>query len=104
LLVNVSEDAWFGNSLAPHQRLQMARMRAIESARPMLRAANTGLSAIIDAHGRLLAVSPQFEPFVLVGEAQPMQGATPFVRYGNWAVITGALLALAIAVVIGRRR
>ncbi len=103
LLVNVSEDAWFGDSLAPHQRLQMARMRAIESARPMLRAANTGLSAIIDAHGRLLAVSPQFQPFVLVGETQPMQGATPFVRYGNWAVITGALLALVIAAAIGRR-
>lgn len=103
LLVNVSEDAWFGNSLAPHQRLQMARMRAIESARPMLRAANTGLSAIIDAHGRLLAVSPQFQPFVLLGEAQPMQGATPFVRYGNWAVITAAVLALVIAMAIGRR-
>ncbi len=103
LLVNVSEDAWFGNSLAPHQRLQMARMRAIESARPMLRAANTGLSAIIDARGQLLAVSPQFQPFVLVGEAQPMQGATPFVRYGNWGVITGAVLALVIAVAIGRR-
>jgi apolipoprotein N-acyltransferase len=103
LLVNVSEDAWFGDSLAPHQRLQMARMRAIESARPMLRAANTGLSAIIDAHGRLLAVSPQFRPFVLIGEAQPMQGATPFVRYGNWTVITGALLILVIATAIGRR-
>ena len=103
LLVNVSEDAWFGNSLAPHQRLQMARMRAIESARPMLRAANTGLSAIIDARGRLLAVSPQFRPFVLVGEVQPMQGATPFVRYGNWAVITWAVLALVIAAAIGRR-
>ena len=69
----------------------------------MLRAANTGLSAIIDAHGRLLAVSPQFRPFVLIGEAQPMQGATPFVRYGNWTVITGALLILVIATAIGRR-
>ena len=69
----------------------------------MLRAANTGLSAIIDARGQLLAVSPQFQPFVLVGEAQPMQGATPFVRYGNWGVITGAVLALVIAVAIGRR-
>jgi apolipoprotein N-acyltransferase len=103
LLVNVSEDAWFGDSLAPHQRLQMARMRAIESARPMLRAANTGLSAIIDADGRLLAVSPQFQPFVLIGEAQPMQGTTPFVRYGNWAVITVALLALVFAAASARR-
>jgi apolipoprotein N-acyltransferase len=78
-------------------------MRAIESARPMLRAANTGLSAIIDADGRLLAVSPQFQPFVLIGEAQPMQGTTPFVRYGNWAVITVALLALVFAAASARR-
>ena len=60
VLVNVSEDAWFGDSLAPHQRLQIARQRAIETGRPMLRAANTGVSAIIDQRGEIKAASDQF--------------------------------------------
>ncbi|MFQ5935297.1 MAG: apolipoprotein N-acyltransferase [Acidiferrobacterales bacterium] len=96
VLVNVSEDAWFGDSLAPHQRLQMARMRAVETGRPMLRAANTGLSAVIDANGKLVALSPQFQPFVLKHEVQPMQGATPYVRVGNVAVVSINALLLAL--------
>lgn len=95
LLANVSEDAWFGNSLAPHQRLQMARLRAIESGRAMLRAANTGPSAVIDHRGRVLARSPQFAPYTLVAVAQPMQGATPYVQRGNWPIVSlAALLAI----------
>jgi len=87
LLVNVSEDAWFGRSLAPHQRLQMARMRAMESGRPMLRAANTGPSAVIDHRGEVLARSPQFQAHVLTARVQPTQGATPYVRFGNWPTV-----------------
>ena len=83
ILVNVSEDAWFGDSLAPHQRIQMAQIRAMESGRPMIRAANTGVSAIIDERGRIRAETPQFVAAVLQGEAQGMQGLTPFVRFGN---------------------
>jgi apolipoprotein N-acyltransferase len=83
LLVNVSEDAWFGNSLAPHQRLQMARVRALETGRPMLRATNTGPSALIDHRGRVIARSPQFQPAVLAGTIQPMSGTTPYARLGN---------------------
>ena len=96
LLVNVSEDAWFGDSLGPHQRLQMARMRALETARPMLRAANTGPSAIIDHHGRLQARSPQFKKTVLTGSVQRTRGATPYVRFGDWPVVA-LVMALILA-------
>ena len=65
LLINASNDAWFGDSLAPHQHLEIARMRAVETARYMLRATNTGISAIIDQHGVLRGTSPQFEKAIL---------------------------------------
>lgn len=97
LLVNVSNDAWFGDSLAPHQHLQMARMRSIETARPMLRATNNGISAVIDHEGTVLATSPQFEVAVLDGKVQPRSGATPYVLVGNWPVLFGLFLALGIS-------
>jgi apolipoprotein N-acyltransferase len=103
LLVNVSEDAWFGDSFAPHQRLQMARLRALEAGRPMLRAANTGPSAAIDHRGQVLARSPQFEALVLPATVQPRRGATPYVRAGN-APLVLLLAALSFAVFAYRRR
>lgn len=87
LLMNISEDAWFGNSFGPHQRLQMARMRSIEVERPMLRVSNTGLSAAIDHKGRLLQVSPQFEEYVLNAEVQPRSGMTPYTNWRDWPVL-----------------
>ncbi len=98
LLVNVSEDAWFGDSFAPHQRLQMARMRALETGRPMLRAANTGPSAAIDHRGEVLARSPQFQEYVLTAAVQPMQGGTPYVRFGNWPVVLLLIFVLTVVV------
>ena len=97
LLVNASNDAWFGDSLAPHQHLEIARMRALESGRYLLRATNTGISAIIDPRGRLRATSPQFRPAILSDTVQPMRGATPFVFWGNRAVVGLALLMLLAA-------
>lgn len=97
LLVNVSNDAWFGDSLAPHQHLQMGRMRAMETARPMLSATNNGISAVIDYDGRVTATVPQFKVAVLNGEIQPRQGATPYVLMGNWPVISGICLALVVS-------
>ena len=91
-LVNVSNDAWFGDSIAPHQHLQIARMRALETGRYLLRATNTGITAIIDPAGRVVAGSPQFEAHVLRGQIQPRSGATPFIRYGNWPVVLACLL------------
>ncbi|MCF6217457.1 MAG: apolipoprotein N-acyltransferase [Gammaproteobacteria bacterium] len=86
LLVNVSNDTWFDGSLAPYQHLQMARMRALESERWIVRATNTGISAIIDDKGVVREVSPQNEVYVVSGEVQPRSGATPYVMWGNWPI------------------
>ena len=102
LLVNVSNDGWFGDSLAPHQHLEMARLRAKETGRPMLRATNTGISALIDHTGRIIARSPQFEEAVVTGEITPRQGATPYVRLGNTPVIILSVLWLLAASLIRR--
>ena len=90
-LINVSNDAWFGDSLAPHQHLEIARMRALETGRFLVRATNTGISAIIDDRGRLAASLPSFVRGGVGAEVQPRQGSTPFVRVGNWLAIGLAL-------------
>jgi len=93
-LLNVSNDTWFGDTIAPYQHLQMARMRALESGRYMLRATNTGLTAIIDAQGKVTAQAPMFRRAALTGELIPLTGATPFVM-GGWYliyVLAGGLL------------
>lgn len=97
-LVNASNDAWFGDSLAPHQHLEIARMRALESGRYLLRATNTGVSAVIDQHGALRGVAPQFKRAILTEEVVPLQGVTPFVRWGNAGVVALAGLLLLIGV------
>ncbi|MGB7213462.1 MAG: apolipoprotein N-acyltransferase [Gammaproteobacteria bacterium] len=103
LLVNVSNDAWFGDSIMPHQHLQIARLRAAEAGRYLLRSTNTGITAVIDPRGRVASTIPQFEPGVLKAVVQGFTGATPYAVVGNWPVITGALLAVGI-VVLRRRR
>jgi len=95
LLVNGTNNAWYGDSLAPHQALQMSRMRALETGRAMLRATTNGISAIIDARGKILARSPQFETHVVTGEAQPRRGAAPYVRWGNYPVLALLLFLFA---------
>lgn len=102
-LVNASNDAWFGDSLAPHQHLEIARMRALESGRYLLRSTNTGISAIVDSKGALLGTSPAFEQHVLTAEIKPMQGQTPFVRVGNWAIVILSLFLLAIPIAVNRK-
>jgi apolipoprotein N-acyltransferase len=97
LLVNVSNDAWFGDSTAPHQHLEITRMRALEAGRWMMRATNNGVSALIAPDGRVAQQIPQFVAEVLTGEVQPYAGLTPYARVGNWPVI---LLAFA-GVVVG---
>ena len=96
LLINGSNNAWYGDSFAPHQHLQISRMRALETGRPLLRATTNGISAIIDYKGYVVKRSPQFETYVLSGEVQPRSGATLYVRWGNWAVIGLGLLVLGI--------
>lgn len=101
VLVNVSNLAWFGDSLAPWQNAQMSQMRALETGRMMLRATNTGLTAIIDAKGHVLASLPLFTAGSLTGEIQGYAGSTPYVRWGNapvlalWGLLGVILLATA---------
>ncbi|MFQ5468805.1 MAG: apolipoprotein N-acyltransferase [Gammaproteobacteria bacterium] len=102
LLVNVSNDAWFGTSIAPYQHLQIARMRARETGRAMLRATNTGLTAIIGHNGNLLSLAPQFQESVLTGTAQPRQGSTPYVMVGNSLVLLLIAAMLITAAICSR--
>ncbi|HEY9197987.1 MAG TPA: apolipoprotein N-acyltransferase [Gammaproteobacteria bacterium] len=101
-LVNVSNDAWFGDSLAPHQHLEMARMRALETGRALLRATNTGITVIIGPDGKLRERGPQFETVVVRGEIEPRSGPTPYVRWGNWPAVIGAALVVLGVVVVPR--
>jgi apolipoprotein N-acyltransferase len=95
-LVNATNNAWYGNSLAPHQHLQISRMRALETGRDLVRVTTNGISAIIDAQGRLLATSVQFQAEVLTGFVQPQAGATPYVLWSNGPVVGLSLLMLAL--------
>lgn len=92
ILVNVSNDAWFGDSIAPHQHLEIARARAAEAARYVIRATNNGISAFIGPRGELLQTVPQFRYATLTMDVVPLQGATPYAIAGNWPVITLSLL------------
>ena len=94
LLVTVSNDTWFGESIGPWQHLQMARMRALENGRPMARGTNNGVTALIDHRGQLIASLPQFEAGVLRGELQTRKGLTPYHRWGIYPVLAIALLLL----------
>ncbi|MCK5262172.1 MAG: apolipoprotein N-acyltransferase, partial [Gammaproteobacteria bacterium] len=94
LLVNVSNDAWFDGSIEPFQHHAIARMRALESGRFMLRATNTGISSIIGPKGEEIAVSPQFETHVLKASVQPMKGATPYILWGDWLLVLSCLAVL----------
>lgn len=109
LLANVSNVAWFGDSLAPAQHLQISRMRALETGRFMLRATNTGMTAIIDPRGRVIARLPQYTEGVLTGEVQGYAGATPYVKLGNYPIVLACLaliaaLAFRRARIVGRAR
>jgi apolipoprotein N-acyltransferase len=104
LLVNVSNDAWFGRSLAPPQHFEMARMRALETGRPLLRATNTGITAFVDHKGRVQQQAPTFSVQVLTGRVQPMTGVTPYVRYGNAPVLVLVVLILILVPGIGAWR
>ena len=102
-LINISEDAWFGDSLAPHQRLQMAQIRARESGRYFVRAANTGVTAVINEQGEITSRLEQFVPSVLSSEVIPMKGLTPYVRYGN-SLFLGLLVLWFLPVLVVRYR
>src|SRR5690606_13779601 len=90
LLVTISNDTWFGASWGPWQHLQMARLRALELGRYLVRGTNDGVSALIDDRGQLLAASRQFDEDTLAGEVRLMTGRTPF---GTWGTLPILLLS-----------
>lgn len=102
ILANLSNTAWFGHSLAQPQHLQIARMRAIEAGRPMLRATNTGMTAFIDAQGELTQLLPPFTTAVLHGEVRAYAGLTPYGRLGNRPAL--ALISLCALLGFAARR
>lgn len=95
LLVNVSNVAWFGDSIAPEQHLQIAQMRAIETGRPMLRATNTGMTAVVDAGGHVVAAAETFRTETVQATVTGRTGATPYVRFGNTPALVLCALLLA---------
>lgn len=97
-LVNVTNDAWFGHGSARHQHFQLARMRAMEAERYMIRAANDGISGVIGPHGEIVARAPEFQRFLLHAAVTPRTGLTLYARVGNWLVISLATLGIAICV------
>jgi apolipoprotein N-acyltransferase len=89
-LVNITNDAWFGRSGAPYQHLSMAAMRAVENGTYLVRAANTGVTAVITPTGEILAETGTFTEAVLVGSVRARQAETPYTRYGDllaWACL-----------------
>jgi apolipoprotein N-acyltransferase len=103
-MLNLSNLAWFEDSIALPQHLQISRMRALETQHPMLRATNTGATAIIDARGQIAAQLPFNAPAALDGAVQGYAGRTPFLRYGDAPVLILALAVLLLAAGIARAR
>jgi apolipoprotein N-acyltransferase len=95
LLVNITNDAWFGRSSAPWQHLSMAVFRAVENRRSLARAANTGVSTIIDPLGRMAEATPLFQPAFLVADAPLLQKKTIFVGFGYYFGLLCLLLCIA---------
>ena len=103
LLVTVSNDAWFGDSIGPHQHLEIARVRAAETGRWLVRATNTGLSGVVSPRGEVRGLLPQFEVAAETFEVVPMRGETPYVRFGDAPVLVALALWLVAGLVRSRR-
>lgn len=104
ILMNITNDAWFADSLAPHQHLQIARMRALENGREIIRVANTGISAHIAADGEIRQRTEQFETKILSAMIQPRAGLTPYARWRDGPLWIFAPLMLVLVFLIGRKR
>jgi apolipoprotein N-acyltransferase len=104
LLVNVSNVAWFGRSIAPQQHLQISQARALETGRYMLRATNTGVTAVIDTRGQVVNAAPEFTQVALTAHVPGYAGATPYVRWGNLAALALCAFLLVCGWTCGRRK
>ncbi|UCH48613.1 MAG: apolipoprotein N-acyltransferase [Betaproteobacteria bacterium] len=104
ILANFTNDAWWGRSLASRQHLQISQMRSLETGRSMLRATNTGVTAVIDHRGRVQAVAPEFKTTTIETEVWGYSGSTPYSRWGNYAFLVIALAMIAIPIGVSRAR
>ncbi len=107
MMLNLSNLAWFEDSIALPQHLQISRMRTLETQHPMLRATNTGATAIVDASGRVVARLPYNTAGALDGSVQGQRGTTPYIRYGNAPALVISVIVLLFAAAVarsGRRR
>ena len=99
MFVTVSNDTWFGSSIGPKQHLQMARMRAAEYGRWMIRSTNNGITALIDHNGVLVDKIEPFEESVMRGELRIMEGETPYYYYGYWPLIFSCLIVVSVSII-----
>jgi apolipoprotein N-acyltransferase len=97
ILLNLSNVAWFGDSIAIPQHLQISQLRALETGRPMLRATNTGATAVVGPKGDVIAQLPPFERNVLSANVQGYKGFTPYSLIGNTPIVIGTILLLCLA-------
>jgi apolipoprotein N-acyltransferase len=104
ILLTVSNDAWFGDSIAPHQHMQMARMRAIEAAKPLIRGTNNGITAAVDHRGQIFQQLAQFEAGVLLTKIEPRLGNSLYTRIGSWPIVLFSLLTVASLILRSMRR
>jgi len=102
LLINVSNDAWFGRSIGPDQHFQIARMRAIEVGRELLRVTNTGISGVVGVDGEVRRRAPQFEALAFHAMVTPYEGETPYIWIGNAGVLALLALLQGLSFLIGR--
>lgn len=103
-LINVTNDGWFSGSLQPYQHMQIARLRALETGRYLLRATNTGVSGIVDHKGRVISTMPAYEQGTVTGEVKVLKGTTPYAKYGNLLVISFVSVLLLLIYLVLRRK
>jgi apolipoprotein N-acyltransferase len=104
LVTTITNDSWFGPSSAPYQHFEQASMRAIEDGRYLVRAANTGVSGIVDPYGHVLVRTNIYEPAVISGDVRLLDALTVYARIGDIFAYASAVLTLALLLVARRQR